>query len=147
MGRCTPLISVLVLACSQPVPASDRAAEAAHASSGEKLDLSGWRVAGEETGLLLAWQPEGGEVPRNRDFEVAVVLFQDGQPLPGAKLSVRGWMPDHQHGLVKSPQVREDGDGTYHVQGLLLHMRGSWELIFDVEQGTNRSSFPFSLEL
>lgn len=139
MRSAWPLLTILLLACSATEPQPE--------TGSSETTFFDWRFSDEEDGLFLAWQPAGGEVPRNREFELRAVLLQDGQAPEGARLSVRGWMPDHQHGLVKDPQVLEDEDGFFRVQGLLLHMRGSWELIFDVFHGTTKTSFSFELEV
>ncbi len=108
-----------------------------------------WRVAPAESGnLAVRWRPVGdGAVPRNEPFALDVQLFREGQPLSGAVLRVRGWMPDHGHGLVRQPTVTELGDGNYRVDNLLLHMRGLWQLVFDVGEGAERQNVVFELEL
>jgi len=100
----------------------------------QDLAAEGWRVATSKEGIYeLAWRPAGGvAVPRNRDFDVEIALFRDGEPLTGAGIRPRGWMPEHGHGLARSPQVVEEGAGRYRVQSMLLHMRGHWEVLFDV---------------
>ena len=53
----------------------------------------------------------------------------DGTPVPDARISVNGGMPQHDHGLPTAPEVtRELGDGDYLVEGLRFHMNGYWEL-------------------
>jgi hypothetical protein len=82
----------------------------------------------------LCWRSTSGAVPRNQNFEIEAWLFEDGRPAPGTQLFVRGWMPDHGHGMLHAPTVVDMGDGSYRVKGMLLHMRGHWQLSFDVLQ-------------
>jgi len=132
------LLAILLLsACG------DQASEAPH----PKLDLTDWHVAGDEDGLSLGWKPIDGPVPRNEEFELGVVVLDQGRGLAGVQLDVRGWMPDHGHGLVTTPRVVDEGSGAYRVEGLLLHMRGDWQLIFDVTRGTDKQSFTFDVAL
>jgi len=134
---------VLSLACAcgyHPGPA-DQPGKAA-------VELAGWRVASGKVGLCdLAWRPIGGSVRRNENFEMDVTLRRDGEALPGLRLSVRGWMPDHGHGLVRAPVVTDLGDGHFRVEGMLLHMRGLWQLFFDVTDGRTADTVSFELQL
>lgn len=112
------------------------------------VDLSGWQVATGDDGLFdLAWRPVGGTVPRNEVFKLEVMLLRDGQLLAGPQVRVRGWMPDHGHGLVRTPLVTDLGDGRHRVEGLLLHMRGLWQLFFDVTDGQQTDCVSFELSL
>jgi len=130
------------LACAEPGPtAPDPSAV------GVLPELSGWHVAGEEDGLLVAWRPLAGEVRRNQDLDLAVRVYRDGVALLGAQLVLRGWMPDHGHGFVQAPRVTEEGGGTYRVDGVRLHMRGSWQLFFDVHSGSRTETVRFDLEV
>ena len=58
----------------------------------------------------------------------------EGDPVSGAKISVSGGMPLHNHGLPTNPKVTTDlGRGKYKLEGLRFHMRGYWELILIIE--------------
>lgn len=98
-------------------------------------DLSDWFVSEGHLGLhTLAWRPLGGhdEIPRNIEFSAQALLLRDGLPVPGAFLQVTGFMPAHGHGMVQLPQAEEVGDGRYRIDGMLLHMRGAWQVRFSV---------------
>ena len=45
---------------------------------------------------------------------------------------VDAWMPEHKHGMNYRPTVAATGDGRYRAEGLMLHMAGKWELVFEV---------------
>jgi hypothetical protein len=142
----TLLGPLLAAGCGAPAtttgPATGPATEVA-ASTG-----AGWRWADADGGrLLLGWRPVGGALARNEDARLDVVLRQDGAALDGARLVVRGWMPEHAHGLVRVPLVTAEGGGAYRVDGLLLHMRGRWELLFDVSHDGRADTVRFDLEL
>jgi len=117
-------------------------------ASAPALDGSGWHEALSERGTFrLAWRPARGALPRNEDFALDVAVWRDGRPLRGATLVVRGWMPDHGHGMVRRPLVDEAGEGRYRVDGMLLHMRGRWQIDFDVTDGTTMDTVRFEIEL
>ena len=75
-----------------------------------------------------------GGLPFNEPFELFVRLERvDGTPLAdGLSLRPSGWMPEHGHGLVQHPRADALGAGRFRTHGWLLHMRGLWELRFDV---------------
>lgn len=83
-------------------------------------------------GFEVAWRAVSGEVPRNREFELDVRVRRDGVLVGGATLAVRGWMPDHGHGTVREPIVTEVAPGEFRVVAMLFHMRGAWDLSFEV---------------
>jgi hypothetical protein len=95
----------------------------------------------------LKWRSAGGEIPRNQDFAMDVLLEEGGRPVSGAQINLRGWMPDHGHGFVRQPLVMEKGDGLYRLEGVLLHMRGKWQLFFDVTKESSSDVVSFELEL
>lgn len=44
-------------------------------------------------------------------------------------------MPQHGHGLNYRPRIAPDGPGRYRVEGILFHMPGAWQFVFDVRAG------------
>ncbi len=99
---------------------------------------------------LLKWRPVGGEVPKNKHFEIDLWLFKASdppEPFGGAKIATRGWMPDHGHGMVRQPRSQSMGAGHYRIQGMLLHMGGFWQIFFDVVVDGQAESTQFDLTL
>ena len=126
----------------------EAAAVAADEPPAEDGGESAWREGTSPSGrLTLRWRPVEGRVPRNELFDLDVELRRDGAPFGGARLNVRGWMPDHSHGFVHVPRVKNLGDGDYFVDDLLLHMRGSWQLFFDVFVDGDLEAVEFALEM
>ncbi len=77
-----------------------------------------------------------------------VLYTAAGAPLSGARMSVVGGMPDHDHGLPTSPVVtREITPGRYLLEGMRFHMPGRWLLTFDVisDQGSESATLEFRL--
>ncbi len=50
----------------------------------------------------------------------------DPSPLSGCNLTVRPWMPDHEHGSTQ-PSGAEGDPGVYLVSGVRFIMPGYWE--------------------
>ena len=73
-------------------------------------------------------------------------------PKPGtaAPESVRvdAHMPEHRHGMNYKAQVVAASGGRYQADGLMFHMPGRWEFIFDVRSSgrTDRLTQSFVLE-
>lgn len=142
--------SALAVACAGPVEREPAAAPATTEPAAPEAEpvRDDWRRATAPGGRYeLAWRPADGEIPRNEEVELELRLELDGRPCPGVRVAVRGWMPDHGHGLVREPLVADLGDGRYRVEGLLLHMRGHWQVIFDVGEGAERDALVFDVEL
>lgn len=59
---------------------------------------------------------------------------------PPKEVRVDAWMPDHRHGMNYQASLKPLGDGRYRAEGLLFHMPGRWEFLFEVRGagGTER---------
>ena len=91
----------------------------------------GARIAGER--WTAWWRSEPPSVPVSEHFSIRFHLC--GPPVD--RVRVRGWMPDHRHGMNYRPAVTRNGlSGT--AEGLLFHMPGRWELILDVRGPAGR---------
>ena len=57
-------------------------------------------------------------------------------------------MPEHRHGMNYRPVVTLRNSGAYRAEGLMFHMPGRWELVFDVvaASGTERVSATIQLD-
>jgi hypothetical protein len=44
-------------------------------------------------------------------------------------------MPEHRHGMNYRASVAPQGGGRFLAAGLLFHMPGRWQLVFDVQSG------------
>jgi hypothetical protein len=60
---------------------------------------------------------------------------------------VDAWMPEHRHGMNYRPDVRAQGGGRYRAEGLMLHMAGRWELVFEVRSAGKTERLAQSLRL
>lgn len=110
-------------------------------------DATWTRVASVGGKYLICWRSLAGKVPRNEDFELEVWVLRDGAPIGEAILEVGGWMPDHGHGMLRKTRTVRNEDGSFRVEGMLLHMRGTWQLRFDVLEGTLAESAESVIEL
>jgi hypothetical protein len=84
--------------------------------------------------VQLAWRSSSGEVRNGRHFALDVRVCPAGAGLK----SVDASMPAHRHGMNYRPSVQALGhgsEGRWRAEGLMFHMAGRWELVFEVELG------------
>ncbi|HEU4369608.1 MAG TPA: hypothetical protein VFV05_15420 [Methylomirabilota bacterium] len=79
--------------------------------------------------VLFRTRPTTLEVGRH--FSVEAVVCADAPP---RALRVDAEMPEHRHGMNYRARVSMAGTGRYVAEGLLFHMPGRWQLVFDVER-------------
>jgi hypothetical protein len=68
-----------------------------------------------------------GRAPLNRHFSFLVDIGNL------ELLDVGADMPGHNHGILTQPEWHKLADGSWQVDGMLLHMPGDWELYFDLK--------------
>jgi hypothetical protein len=84
--------------------------------------------------VVVLYRTEPATIELGRHFAVEAVVC-DGRPgvaPPGLRVDAR--MPEHRHGMNYRPRVSAAGAGWYRAEGLLFHMPGRWQLLFDVER-------------
>ncbi len=152
-GRATGLCALVAwaaLGCG--TPRAERAVEGVEAapqrSDLDAIDRDAWFVGeGAESKFTVAWRPLEGEVERNRQLDVELLVFRDGALVRNATVGVRGRMPEHQHGFVQRPSVRREGDSRHVANGVLFHMRGFWQFFVDVTSDGERDVILFEFNL
>ena len=96
---------------------------------GEALGADARALAGD--GWQLAWRAAPSPIPVGRHFVLDIALCAPaGQALP-ATLRVDATMPEHRHGMNYRPGVSARAEGQFRAEGLMLHMPGRWELVFE----------------
>ena len=101
---------------------------------GESLGAGRHALAGE--GWQIAWRAAPSPVPVGKHFALDIALCAPaGQALPAA-LRVDATMPEHKHGMNYRPGVSARGPGQFRAEGLMFHMPGRWELVFEWRDGT-----------
>ena len=116
------------------------------ATCGEQLGSSLRRV--ESTRYAIAYRIEPAPIVVGRHFVLELaVCAKDGAP-PPQSLRVDAQMPAHRHGMNYRPGVTTVAPGRFRADGLLFHMPGQWEFVFDVGANgkTERLSSPIEIE-
>jgi hypothetical protein len=85
--------------------------------------------------FVVWWTSDPSPIPFNAPFTLRVWAASAGAPdvpLKDASLELAAQMPEHGHGMSRSPRVTPQPDGSVLVEGMLFHMRGHWELLVNV---------------
>lgn len=95
--------------------------------------------------VVYATKPAPIAVAKHFAMDI-VVCAKPGAPAPQG-LHVDAVMPEHNHGMNYKPGVIALGKGRYNADGLMMHMPGRWEFVFDVQTGGASERVTASLTL
>ncbi len=113
------LFSHLVLACDFP--------------EGETLNNSG---------ITLHYQLQPAVIKLGEAFTIQACLMKNQQPLTEIQqVKFDATMPAHGHGMNYYPEIKQQENGIYTIEGLLLHMPGQWQFDFTVRVNKQRLRF------
>ncbi|WP_310451142.1 hypothetical protein [Sulfuritalea sp.] len=90
--------------------------------------------------LLLAYRLAGKteRIPMAQHFALEVQLC-DKDGVSAARLhKADATMPEHRHGMNYRPLITPMGGGRFRVEGMMLHMAGRWQLVFEVQAGKEK---------
>ncbi len=95
--------------------------------------------------FVVAYKAEPIEVARHFALELSVCP-KPGQPQAEA-VKVDAHMPEHRHGMNYAPSLEPLGAGRWRAEGLMFHMPGRWELVFEIRAAgtTDRAAHPIAI--
>ena len=86
---------------------------------------------------VLAYRTQPEKIVIGQHFVVELTLCaKDGAAAPES-VRVDAHMPEHRHGMNYKTTITSSGAGKYRAEGLMFHMPGRWEYIFEVRAGGN----------
>lgn len=91
-----------------------------------------------KSGLFQAELTAADPAPPDRGDNAWTVRLTDaaGQPVVGATIEAKPFMPDHGHGSTPMfGTVTDQGDGTYRITSLNLFMAGYWQVTLTIQAG------------
>jgi cytochrome c peroxidase len=106
-------------------------------------DSGGTRL--ESHRFFLSYKTEPVEVARHFALEVQVCP-KGNNPQPEF-LRVDAHMPEHRHGMNYAPTLKALGPGRWRAEGLMLHMPGRWEFVFDLRAGGTSDRLAHAFQL
>ena len=92
--------------------------------------LDGTRL--ESPRFVLAYKTEPVSVAQHFALDIAVCSKSSAI---AESIKVDAHMPEHRHGMNYAPEVKPLGPGRWRAEGLMLHMPGKWEFVFEVRAG------------
>ena len=99
----------------------------------------------EQSGVILVYRTVPPTIEVGKHFSLdALVCADSGTPVLER---VDATMPEHRHGMNYRATVGAKGPGRYVAEGLMFHMPGLWQLVFDVERAGQRTRLTSDLDL
>jgi cytochrome c peroxidase len=89
--------------------------------------LDGTRL--ETSRFVLAFKPESISVAQHFTVEIAVCAKSAAV---AESIKVDAHMPEHRHGMNYAVEVKPLGPGRWRAEGLMFHMPGKWEFVFEI---------------
>ncbi len=139
-GRWLSLACLLTACVSQASPCDSAPQEKAHDQRQVWTQLTTSTVT-----LNYRLIPNTAAVGQSLGIEL-IACPQPGATAPDS-VRVDARMPTHGHGMNYRPKGTRLAAGHYRFNGLILHMPGQWQLIFDVMQAGQRTQLTAELEL
>jgi hypothetical protein len=100
------------------------------ASCGEQLGAKVRRIDDAQWRLVYRTAPDPPIVGQH--FGIDFALCPTGDAALPDEVRVDASMPEHKHGMNYKPSVTALAPGRYRAEGLMFHMPGRWELVFEL---------------
>ena len=130
MRRMAPALAGTALSAALTIPASGASACEVPAGFDPLARV-------ESRGVVVAFKPVPAPIVVGRHFALDAIVCAKEGAAPSA-LRVDAQMPEHRHGMNYRARVAAQGEGRWRAEGLLFHMPGRWQFVFDVERGPER---------
>jgi hypothetical protein len=105
------------------------AAAAALCGAAEACELPEGARA-ESASYALAYRTVPARIALGEHFALEYTVCPKAGVAPPALVSADAWMPEHRHGMNYRPGITALGGGRFRAEGLLFHMPGRWEFVF-----------------
>lgn len=135
------LISAAIFCCLSFSPTSAQELNTSVVINGERIEV---RLEPRDVDCLKLKQIQMGTM-----FCAAVILKSPNEALlKEIKLkSFDAVMPDHRHGMVTRPKIKDSKTGEYLIEGLKLHMPGEWKFSLELLHGKTSAQVAIPLKL
>jgi hypothetical protein len=127
--RAAPVVVAVLataLCCVADAREADPCVESARAPSARRV---------ESPRYVVVFRPAPQPIAVGQHVSLDTVVCARDGARPATGLRVDATMPEHRHGMNYRAGVSKRGDGRFVAEGLLFHMPGRWQLVFDVETG------------
>jgi hypothetical protein len=96
---------------------------------------------------VVSYRTRPEQIEVGQHFAVELVVCPRGTASLPESVAVDAHMPEHRHGMNYKAVVTAEGAGRYRAEGLLFHMPGRWELVFEVRGAGHTDRVTRSVEL
>jgi hypothetical protein len=86
-------------------------------------------------GVDVAWRTVPQPVAVGQPFAVEFEVCPRAAGAAPERLTVDAWMPDHRHGMNYRPTLSGAPPEVLRAEGLLFHMPGRWQMVFEMRSG------------
>lgn len=94
-------------------------------------DLAGGRRV-ESAAHVLVWRTLPERIAVGQHFSVELVVCPRTEGATAQVVRVDATMPEHRHGMNYRTTIQPTGGGRHRADGLMFHMPGRWEMVFEV---------------
>ena len=101
----------------------------------------------ESSDVVVLFRTVPSPIEIGQHFTVEALVCPTPPIGAAAGFMVDARMPEHRHGMNYRARVFRKPDGIYVAEGLLFHMPGLWQLMFDVERGDRMERLTTDLDL
>jgi hypothetical protein len=101
----------------------------------------------ESTQYRIAYRTTPAPVAIGTHFRIEMIVCPRAGAVRPERVQVDARMPEHGHGMNYKALVKPVGGGRFHAEGLMFHMPGRWELVFDVNDAGERVRLTDSIVL
>ena len=107
-------------------------AAAATAAYGCVPELPGSTRKIESARYSVAYRTQPDKITVGQHFAVELAVCANPGAAAPESVRVDAHMPDHRHGMNYRTSVKPAAGGRYRAEGLMFHMPGRWEYIFEL---------------
>ncbi|MBE2263093.1 MAG: hypothetical protein IAE92_10155 [Burkholderiaceae bacterium] len=97
--------------------------------------------------IELAFAPNRWPISVGEHFELNLQLCPKGSAALPTRLLVDAHMPLHRHGMNYRATVKALGNGRFVATGLMFHMPGRWQFVFDLGEGATAQRLTSDLDV
>jgi len=101
----------------------------------------------ESSDVVVLFRTVPSPIEIGQHFSVEALVCPTPPIGVAAGFMVDARMPEHRHGMNYRARVFRKADGIYVAEGLLFHMPGLWQLMFDVERGGRMERLTTDIDL
>jgi len=106
-------------------------------------DNTSARARAEGRAVIVVFNTLPARIRVGELFSLHATLCANAGASPVRAFKVDASMPDHRHGMNYKPSVVRQTEHDYTASGLMFHMPGRWQYVFEVDTADGRERILF----